>query len=182
MGLLSSIGNAVSSVGKTIGGAVSSPGKIADKVLNSKIFNLASTAMMFIPGLNAAGLIGKSLAVLGKASTIQKWITTGMNVYSALKNGNGLTEAVKNLAVNKFQPLGALSSLAGGNISSALNMAENLKSKLGLFQEGASLLKQQLGQNTFSLSQIQSASTMFQELVKQLNPRPFQGNEFIVRA
>ncbi|MCI0611994.1 hypothetical protein L0244_03300 [bacterium] len=141
------IGKLVKGACKAVGGAVKAAGKVAGKVLKSKVFNIATTAMMFVPGLNAAGVIGKGLAVLGKAQTIQKWLKTGMDIYSALKNGKGLTDAVKNLMSGKFQPLGLLSNLAGmggpaSMLANGIKIADNFRSKVGFLQEGAALLNQ----------------------------------------
>ena len=142
-----SIGGFVKGAVNTVSGAVKSAGKVAKDVISSKAFNIATTAMIFVPGLNAAGVVGKGLSILGKASTIQKWITSGMKVYSALKNAKGITEAVKSLASGKFQPLGALSNLigAGGSLAgltNSLKIINNLQSKFGFLQETTGLLKQ----------------------------------------
>jgi hypothetical protein len=163
------IGKVVKGACKAVGDAVKSAGKIADKVLNSKVFNIATTAMMFVPGLNAAGVIGKGLSVLGKAQTIQKWLKTGMDVFNALKNGKGLTDVVKNLMSGKFQPLGNLATLAGmggpvSMLSNGIKVADNFRSKLGLLQEGVSLL-----------NQTQQLAGKYGDLTKQFLPQGWAG-------
>src|SRR5262245_3095218 len=107
--VMSFIDKAVHGVKKAAGSVVKSVGKVTSKVFSSKVFNIATTAMCFIPGFNVAGGIGKALTVLGKAQTVQNWIKSGLNVFKAIKDGQGLTDSVKSLISGQFQPLGALS-------------------------------------------------------------------------
>ncbi len=133
---------------KGVGGVFKAIGKIAGKVFKSKIFNIVTKALGFIPGLNAAGLIGKALRTLGTAGKIQKFLRTGLQVFSDLVKGRfRLGEGVKFLNVSPFHPLGKLGSLvrmAGGGsgkvsdpISSLASRSQHLSS---ILQTGRALL------------------------------------------
>ena len=131
-------------IGKSFHKAVKSVGKVAGKVFKSNIFKVATSALSFVPGLNAVGLIGKGLSVLGNASSIQKWMKTGLGVFQKLTSARGLTQSVKNLFSGKFQPLGALSKLTEGIAPMKLlrQFTQILQPRLDIFQSGFQLAKQ----------------------------------------
>ena len=131
-------------IGKTFHKAVKSVGKVAGKVFKSNILKVATSALSFVPGLNAVGLIGKGLSVLGNASSIQKWMKGGLGLFQKLTSARGLTQSVKNLFSGKFQPLGALSKLAGGIAPAKLirQFVQTLQPRLDIFQSGFQLAKQ----------------------------------------
>jgi hypothetical protein len=131
-------------IGKTFHKAVKSAGKVAGKVFKSNILKVATSALSFVPGLNAVGLIGKGLSVLGDASSIQKWMKGGLGLFQKLTSARGLTQSVKSLFSGKFQPLGALSKLTSGIAPAKLirQFVQTLKPRLDIFQSGFQLAKQ----------------------------------------
>jgi hypothetical protein len=201
-----SIGKVFEGATKVVSDTVKGATKVTSKVFSSKVFNIATTAMCFIPGFNVAGGIGKAISVLGKAQTVQNWIKTGISAFKAIKDGQGLTDTVKNLVSGQFQPLGALSKFAGASaplfIPNPTKLIEELQGKAELLKQFQKLpdqneLMKQLtpiglvgnfeGQNLFknianAPQRIQSAIEMMQELQKNLTPAPLFGSDFIVRA
>jgi hypothetical protein len=130
-------------IGKSFHKAVKSVGKVTGKIFKNNIFKVATSALSFVPGLNAVGLIGKGLSVLGSASSVQKWMKTGLGVFQKLTSARGLTQSVKNLFSGKFQPLGALSKLLGGIAPAKLirQFAQTLQPRHDIFQSALQLAK-----------------------------------------
>lgn len=103
--------------------------------------------MSFIPGLNAAGLIGKALQTLGTAGKIQNFLQTGFQVFHTLVKGKfRLGDAVKFLNVLPFNPLGKLGALGklaggGGKVSDVLaSLAPRSQPFNTMLQTGQALL------------------------------------------
>jgi hypothetical protein len=131
-------------VGKAISHTAHSVGHIAKSVLPSKVVNLATKALNFVPGLNAAGLIGKGLSLLGSGGNIQKWLKNGLNIFGGLAKGFGLTGKVAGLFSGKNNPLGMISNLIGGasrTFQKVANVANQLMPNLNTFQNGLNLAK-----------------------------------------
>ena len=132
-------------VGKAISHAAKSVGHVAKNVLSSKVVGFATKALSVVPGLNAVGLIGKGLSVLGTGGSIQNWLKKGLGIFQGLTKGFGLTGKVANLFSGKSQPLGLLSQLIGGGskpFQKVAGLANQLFPSLNTFQNGLNLAKQ----------------------------------------
>lgn len=132
-------------IGKSFKKGFKAIGKATKQVFKSNIFKVATSALSFVPGLNAVGLIGKGISMLGKASNVQNFLKTGLGVFQNLKKGFKLGDAVKGLVSGAMRPLGDLSKLAGGGLKSLQKPAEFfklLKPNTGLFQDLHQLSKQ----------------------------------------
>lgn len=204
--MLGFVEKAVKGATKAVSDTVKGAAKVTSKVFSSKVFNIATTAMCFIPGFNVAGGIGKAVAVLGKAQAVQNWIKTGLSAFKAIKDGQGLTDSVKSLIGGQFQPLGALSKFASANAPlfapNPTKLVEELQGKAQLLKQIQNLPNQSElmkglspiglvgnfeGQNFVKSimsapRRIQSTIEMMQELQKNLTPAPMFGSDYIVRA
>jgi hypothetical protein len=201
-----SIGKAFEGATRVVSDTIKGAAKVTSKVFSSRVFNMATTAMCFIPGFNVAGGIGKAFAVLGKTQAVQNWIKTGLSAFKAIKDEQGLSDSVKGLIGGQFQPLGALSKFSAANAPlfgpNPTKLVEELQGKAELLKQFQKLpdqseLMKQLtpiglvgnfeGQNFVKTianapQRIQSAIEMMQELQKNLTPSPMFGSNYIVRA
>lgn len=197
-------------VGKAFHKGVKSLGKAAKGVFKSNIFKLAGSALSFVPGLNAVGLIGKGLSMLGKASNMQTFLKTGLKAFSGISKNLG--QAVKHLASGLTNPLGNLTKLPLlKGLNKPADFIKLLKPDTALFQQLLPLTKQlqqapglklplpnewnkiarQLAQGGASndflrqtaspAARLQGTAAMFQELLKHLETHS-TGAQKIIRA
>jgi hypothetical protein len=132
------IGRIFRRIARGIGKAVKAVGKVAKNVFTGKIGKVFSSVMSFIPGLNAGGLIGKALGILGKGSKIQGWLKGGLNIFQNIAKKFGLSDKVSRLTTHLFQPIGKLAKfagrIAGGVQKTVMGIAGLIRNRLNNFQ------------------------------------------------
>jgi hypothetical protein len=194
---------------KAVSDTVKGAAKVTSKVFSSKVFNIATTAMCFIPGFNVYAMFGRSLPIFGKAANS---IRNGLELFKAIQDGKKITDTVKNLQSGKFQPLGPLSKFVVGNAPlfqpNPMSLAQELQGKAEFAKQLQSVISGQKGLIDGQLPvglpevlgsaeamnssfvkgianvnrRIQSASEMLQELQRPLNPNPLLGSNYVVRC
>ena len=76
--------NGIAPIGRVITHAAEAVVRMTGTAFRSRLLQIATTALGFIPGLNVAGWIGRVWKVLGTALRIQAFLRTGHRVFGEL--------------------------------------------------------------------------------------------------
>ncbi len=121
---MSFLSDVLNGIGRVAGSLVRAVGSIPQRVLGTRLLEIASTVAAAIPGLHLPGIIGRALTVLDSARDVQTFLREGRDTFGALVAAHGLDGTVLNGLASEVPPLG---DIVAGEDRALCSVAEWLR-------------------------------------------------------